>query len=74
MPELSRFFGIVITRYARDHGPLHFHTRYGIEQVVFLLGLDIPRLRAGTFPALGPRVSVPSIAGDIVCRCRRSRC
>ena len=28
MPEISRFFGIVITMYFNDHGPPHFHVRY----------------------------------------------
>jgi hypothetical protein len=29
VPELSRFLGIVITMYYRDHGPPHFHASYG---------------------------------------------
>ncbi len=29
MPEISRFFGIVIAMYYRDHAPPHFHARYG---------------------------------------------
>jgi hypothetical protein len=29
MPEISRFFGIVITMYHEDHAPPHFHARYG---------------------------------------------
>ena len=29
MPELSRFFGIVIAMYYRDHSPPHFHAVYG---------------------------------------------
>jgi hypothetical protein len=29
MPELSRFLGIVIAMYYRDHGPPHFHALYG---------------------------------------------
>lgn len=28
MPEISRFYGIVITMYADDHNPPHFHIRY----------------------------------------------
>lgn len=31
MPEISRFSGIVIQMYANDHGPPHFHARYGAE-------------------------------------------
>ena len=37
MPELSRFFGIVITMYARDHGPPHFHARYGEHEALFAI-------------------------------------
>ncbi len=29
MPELSRFLGIVIAMYYRDHGPPHFRAIYG---------------------------------------------
>lgn len=29
MPELSRFLGIVITMFYRDHAPPHFHAFYG---------------------------------------------
>lgn len=29
MPELSRFFGIVIRMYVNDHYPAHFHASYG---------------------------------------------
>ena len=29
MPEISRFFGIVIRMYWRDHAPPHFHAVYG---------------------------------------------
>jgi hypothetical protein len=32
MPEVSRFFGIVIRMYFDDHNPPHFHAIYsGIE-------------------------------------------
>ena len=29
MPEISRFFGIIIAMYYDDHPPPHFHARYG---------------------------------------------
>jgi len=29
VPELSRFLGIVITMFYRDHAPPHFHASYG---------------------------------------------
>ena len=29
MPEICRFYGIVIRMYFRDHRPPHFHAEYG---------------------------------------------
>ena len=34
MPEISRFFGIVIRMYWDDHNPPHFHAFYGDEEVL----------------------------------------
>lgn len=34
MPEISRFYGIVIAMYYNDHDPPHFHARYGGEKGV----------------------------------------
>ncbi len=28
MPEISRFLGIIIAMYYKDHNPPHFHVRY----------------------------------------------
>jgi hypothetical protein len=49
MPEISRFFGIVIAIYYNDHAPAHFHAKYGrhkakieIATGVVLQG-DLPR-------------------------------
>jgi hypothetical protein len=33
MPELSRFLGIVVAMYYREHGPAHFHAIYGDFEV-----------------------------------------
>jgi hypothetical protein len=32
MPEISRFFGIVIAIFYNEHNPPHFHARYGGEK------------------------------------------
>ncbi len=40
MPELSRFYGIIIRMYFADHAPPHFHAFYGDEEVV----IDIRQL------------------------------
>jgi len=34
MPEISRFLGIVIAMFHRDHDPAHFHAYYGNDMVV----------------------------------------
>ena len=34
MPEISRFFGIVIKMFFADHNPPHFHAFYGEDQVL----------------------------------------
>ena len=35
MPEISRFFGIVIKMFFGDHVPPHFHAEYGDDEAVF---------------------------------------
>ncbi len=49
MPEVSRFFGIVIRMYYDDHPPPHFHALYqnqeiqvGIDPIMILNG-QLPR-------------------------------
>ena len=33
MPEISRFLGIVIRMYIREHYPAHFHAEYGEYEI-----------------------------------------
>ncbi len=35
MPEVSRFFGIVISIYFKEHGVPHFHAKYSGTRAVF---------------------------------------
>ena len=53
MPEISRFFGIVIKMFWDDHNPPHFHAFYGGEQV--LIDINSLSVFAGRLPprALG---------------------
>ena len=37
MPETSRFLGIVVRMYYRDHDPPHFHAHYGDYSIVVSL-------------------------------------
>lgn len=42
MPEISRFFGVVIAMHYNDHAPPHFHARYGAERAaVAIRGLVV---------------------------------
>ena len=34
MPEISRFLGIIIAMFYRDHPPPHFHAIYGEYEIV----------------------------------------
>ena len=43
MPEISRFFGIIVAMFYSDHPPPHFHVRYGRERAV----IEIIRERFG---------------------------
>ena len=56
MPEISRFFGMVMAMYYNDHAPPHFHVRYGkqkavigIDPVQWLEGKLSPKARALVF-------------------------
>ncbi|MBL8291647.1 MAG: DUF4160 domain-containing protein [Bryobacterales bacterium] len=48
MPEVSRFFGIVIRMYFNDHNPAHFHAEYGEHEA--LLEIDTLAVLRGELP------------------------
>lgn len=51
LPEISRFLGIVIRMYYREHGPPHFHATYGSASAQ--IRISPPGLLDGHLP---PRV------------------
>jgi len=53
MPEVSRFFGIVIAMHLGEHPPPHFHARYGKDNVA--MGIESLEVLEGRLPprALG---------------------
>jgi len=51
MPEISRFFGIIIAMFYDEHNPPHFHARYGDHKAEFTI--KSLSLLAGSLP---PRV------------------
>ena len=64
MPEISRFYGIVIRMFYEDHLPPHFHAEYGEFEAL----IDISRqmLFAGSLPprALGMVIEWTTIHHD----------
>lgn len=52
MPEISRFFGIVVTMFHSDHHPPHFHVRYGEQAAA--IAIDPLQLVEGK---ISPRVA-----------------
>lgn len=49
MPEISRFYGIIISIFYDEHNPPHFHARYGDYYLVIAIN-DLQVLE-GFFPA-----------------------
>jgi hypothetical protein len=47
MPEISRYLGIVIRMYYRDHPPPHFHAEYGEYEIAVEIETGVV---SGTFP------------------------
>ena len=48
MPELCRFYGIVIRMFWEDHPPPHFHAIYGNHEA--LIEIDTSETIAGSLP------------------------
>jgi hypothetical protein len=51
MPELCRFFGIIIRMYYNDHDPPHFHAVYGDDEA--LIGIETLSIIRGELPRRG---------------------
>ena len=49
MPEISRFFGIIICMYGNDHSPPHFHSFYNEFQAV--VEIESGEILQGSMPA-----------------------
>jgi len=48
MPEISRFLGIVIKMYIREHNPPHFHAFYGENVAAF--SIETGQMIQGSLP------------------------
>ncbi|MCE5228002.1 DUF4160 domain-containing protein [bacterium] len=51
MPELCRFFGVVLAMYLNDHDPPHFHARYNEHHAT--IEIESLRISKGELP---PRI------------------
>lgn len=49
MPEVSRFYGIVIRIFYGDHNPPHFHAEYGEHEI--LVNINTLAILGGSLPA-----------------------
>ncbi len=54
MPEISRFFGIIIAMYYNDHAPPHFHAKCGSSEIK--VSLETGKTIAGRFPPRAERL------------------
>lgn len=48
MPEICRFWGIIIKMYADEHAPPHFHASYGEHKATF--SISSGKLMEGRLP------------------------
>jgi hypothetical protein len=48
MPEVSRFYGIIVTMYFNDHNPPHFHVEHGEREA--LIGISTLGVIGGRLP------------------------
>lgn len=69
MPEISRFFGIVIKMHFDDHLPPHFHAEYGENKA--LIAITTLSIIAGNMPsrALGLIIEWASKHQDELSEC-----
>jgi hypothetical protein len=44
MPEIARFYGIIIAMVYNDHAPPHFHAKYGQDQAV--IRIDVAKIES----------------------------
>jgi hypothetical protein len=64
MPEISRFYGILIAMFWAEHNPPHFHARYGEHKAA--IEIDTLRVLDGWLPprALGYRIELEFDDGE----------
>jgi hypothetical protein len=56
MPEVTRFYGIVIKIFFSDHPPPHFHAVYGEYNA--LVGIESLKIIEGDLPSRGEKMVI----------------
>jgi Domain of unknown function (DUF4160) len=75
MPEICRFYGIVIKMYFADHAPPHFHAEYAEHEARIAIGSlavlsrDLPPSRDGACGGMGD--AAPTGASSLVGTCEQ---
>ncbi|MDZ4712541.1 MAG: DUF4160 domain-containing protein [bacterium] len=66
MPQISRFFGIIISMFFNYHNPPHFHARYGEFEA--LISIEYLNIIEGNLPsrALGLVIEWASIHKEVL--------
>ena len=54
MPEISRFYGIIIGMFPKDHAPPHFHARYG--EFLAVINIRSGEIMEGKLPRRATRL------------------
>lgn len=49
MPEICRFFGLIITMYGDDHNPPHFHVQYNEFRAI--IEIETGEILQGSLPS-----------------------
>jgi Domain of unknown function (DUF4160) len=54
MPQICRFYGLIVMMFGDDHNPPHFHVRYGEYEAIFIILTT--ELYAGYLPKQATRL------------------
>lgn len=54
MPEISRFYGIIIYMFAKDHNPPHIHAKY--NEYIAVVDIESGRIIKGELPKRAERL------------------
>jgi len=60
MPEISRFLGIVIGMFYREHAPPHFHAHYREQEI--RVNIQTGEIMSGKFPSRAQRLVLEWLA------------